>query len=397
MNNLSPRSRTIRIAIVRLSQIGSGKRGRTILSLSAALAVGAASMLAQAGAPPRLPVTVQYHSTISCLSWSPQGDRLVYRVGNELHDWPRGRTLALRGAEENTLPYPLGEAVKWRADGRELSVNLLKGIAYVIDVDGFRIRRVFGNTQPYVYSVWWDRGQLCRVEAPRFPDEFRSSDRHQFYCDGKKRYGPPGMMVTDVSDNGEAMLVRVAGKHVRGWNFENVALVKRDPGTNRVVWIKRLYRKAWGVLEFTVTDTLVWNQEEESGAVILGTDTGGGDGSSALYVMAKLARFDIQDSYPEDAGPLDAHCQPTWVRDRVLVVMRPSVGPRCMVLWDPRRGAVQTLLSGPGKDPWGDGVYGAAAARDGKTVAYTVSSDHGKLHRLVITTLEQLRAHPKRN
>jgi hypothetical protein len=305
------------------------------------------------------------------------GRSFVYLTGQraELHEWPSGRRMVLpplSGYSSGDAGLPLGWAIKWRADGKELALIDGKWSALLIDAERFRVRRVLRN----VSTVWWRDRRLCRLQ-PVDSRSFRDPTRHAWSCGQDQRLGPVGLSLTDASERGEVMLARDARRFEASF-FSNVALLKLEGGSGQVSWTRRLYPKPTPTIEFSHTDFVTWNDRLQSAAVTIAKDTSGGTGISEVVLMGReQVQIPGCDLVPagKRTDPLhmiQAVCHPSWLGDQVLALLdfvstdlETTIRIRRLLLFEPRRGVSRVLLEN-------SDLHVAAAATDGEMIAYSV-------------------------
>ncbi|MEN6371170.1 MAG: hypothetical protein ABFD64_04070 [Armatimonadota bacterium] len=351
---------------------------------------------------------LQYSHPINGVSVAPSGKSLVYIVGDELKDWPKGRILKLPDGfinDPDIADIPLAWNFKWRNDEQELLVSRAGTNSYMlIDMESFKIEERFYP----VFSVWWSSDDICYVPAVN-EYKFWSSTKHSHYCNGERFDCPKGMMITDVSAGGEVMLARAAGNsspESNGLPFINLAVIRTSPKSKKIEWQRFLYKKPTDVTEYHDADIIRWNSNISTAAVVAGNDTGGGLSTGSLYVVTKDKVVELQDYIEYYWIWLES--PPDWVGNKILTVIRlrseirdpdtKNATPMYkfqLILFDPEKGKIRKLLeesnlvfSDTGERWFGDeALKTASSSRDGKLLVYVIASTKDKSWKLVLTSL----------
>jgi len=360
--------------------------------LAWAAPVSATDASSAASATPPGATVLSLDGPCAAVSWSPVADAFVYVVEGELREWPSGRRVELMPPRKwsPSAANPLGWAIRWRPDGRQLAVVEFKREAYVVDLSTFRVTRRLSG----VSSVWWQRDALCFLpegDASRFG----ARDRQSWRLGSRTRRGPRGLLFTDVSPEGEIMLANVATRGKPKGTFDNLALVRCDPISGRIAQVRRLHTRGQPVMEFTDVDEVQWNPRRRAAAILSAASTDGGHVGGFLLVADPERVHRVYDYYPHYFAFAEA--KPAWVGDQVLTVIylfrhtmpseRPGGGERIirLVLWDPWQGEPKTLL-----EMHGSGEMPSAVSRDGKTAAVTIWQAGDTGSRLAILPLDQV-------
>ena len=347
------------------------------LSMATAPAPGQKTTAPKDRQVPEGQVIFNFTDGVGPIAWSPSGDIFVFVSGNELHDWPRGRTLKL--PEDPLVLSGTVLILKWRPDGKQIALHVDKQVVYLIDPGTFRIT----STMRKVCSVWWWNGRLCYAPLIH-QDDFTRFRRHPWYWGGKKRQGPRGMMITDVSPGGEVMMARVAGRQ-RGF-FANVAVMELDSRTAQPRWTTMVYREPRDglVVEFTYTDKIVWNARRHAAALVYAT---GRDGYlSNVSVASEHGAYSIDELPPYLVFTYDSDI--IWLGDRVLnelylfkdaALERDVERLHRLGLWDPWRNKVEW-------QSWS--LQPSMVSPDRTRAVYIRSSDGGMTGALVLAPFE---------
>lgn len=370
-------------------------------------------------------IELEESKPILFVSVSPSGKRVVYQVKNELREWPQGRTIDF--SEQSPRPYmksdyyakpsviPSSYKIKWSPDERELAIVHLARWGWLIDVDNFKVKRTIHDTS----LVWWSNGSLCNTPLIEEDYMFTPTTQQLWYYGKEERKWPKGHFVTDISDDGEAMLALVTEKKIRSFDFNYAVVLKMDTNKDNVVWKNILPNDFDGLsadVSSSYTSSVSWNRDKNAAAVIHDGIRNG----RRLFVVTKDKITALEPIYGKKYYVIP-HSQPCWVGDKVLCQVsllddeedtatktRKVELQDQFILFDPWNKTVQLLLEGAKEtiirdisnprgeekvisDTWSkkEKLLTVSASRNGNVLAYLLTPTDDKVWKwkLIITDI----------
>ena len=241
------------------------------------------------------PTAVFTDDHVLALHWSADSKRLFWLTKDSLNEWPAGKRYAIpKGFKLESLGYT---QVETNSSGSRIliSARYLDGYLLFDPKTG----RFTSHRSDY-RNVWWIGDKIASIEPVREQDGWTEASR--LIYDGKSRPLPRDWQFGAAD---EQVLLAKKG------HLSPVALFRIDPKTLRVSRFRVLPMNSYA--EYIEQDSIAWNQELQTAAIGLTSDTGATFASPIVSNPTRVRRL---------AKMLTLECPPMWVGARVLLSTR---------------------------------------------------------------------------